>query len=87
VHDIVNFVSTEEYLSELLDFDPQMFFQVIAKLFKDKPWQFMSQMADLNAECNIDPSDMLPLFETQGHKAKNISNSDEILDCFYAFVL
>jgi hypothetical protein len=38
-------------------------------------------------DCNIDPSDILPLFETKGRKAKQKNNSDKILDCFYAFVL
>lgn len=38
MYDILNFVSAEEYLTELLDFDPDMFFRVIAKLFRQKPW-------------------------------------------------
>ena len=33
VLDILNFISTEEYLQELLDFDPYMFFRVLSKLF------------------------------------------------------
>lgn len=44
VHHIVNFVTTEEYLRTILDFDSEMFFFVIEKLFKGKPWQFLSEM-------------------------------------------
>lgn len=66
--DIVNFVSTEEYLTELLDFDPDMFFRVIAKLFQGKPWQFISRFSETNTDCNLEPSYILPLFETRGHK-------------------
>lgn len=73
VVDIVNFVSTDEYLSELLDFDPSLFFRVISKLFTGKPWLFVSLMDESQTECNIDPVEhLLPMFETRGKKAKQL---------------
>ncbi len=38
VIDIVNFITTEEYLKEILEFDPEMFFRVISRLFRGRPW-------------------------------------------------
>jgi hypothetical protein len=34
VHDIIHFITTEEYLRTILDFEPEMFFFNIEKLFK-----------------------------------------------------
>jgi hypothetical protein len=44
VHDIIHFITTEEYLRTILDFDPEMFFFNIEKLFKGRPWQYLSEM-------------------------------------------
>lgn len=64
VYDILNFVSAEEYLTELLDFDPDMFFRVIAKLFRQKPWQFVTEMNQTKIDALVDSNDILALFET-----------------------
>lgn len=44
VHDIIHFITTEEYLKTILDFDSEMFFFIIERLFSGKPWQFLCEM-------------------------------------------
>jgi hypothetical protein len=51
VHDIIHFITTEEYLRTILDFDPEMFFFVIEKLFKGRPWQYLSEMRKYQSDC------------------------------------
>jgi hypothetical protein len=87
VHDIVNFVTTEEYLAELLDFDPDMFFRIIVKLFRGAPWKFVSKMTDYDKEINVEATDILAVFETRGHKSFQHNGDRKILDSFYLFVL
>lgn len=41
VFDIANFISIENFLEELLQFDSESFFSVIAKLFYDSPYKFL----------------------------------------------
>lgn len=42
---IVDFISNEDNLSEMLDFDPEHLFQILVLLFKGKPWQFLTDSA------------------------------------------
>ena len=87
VYDILNFVSAEEYLTELLDFDPDMFFRVIAKLFRQKPWQFITEMNQTKIDALVDSNDILALFETRGHKYEQLKGNPRVLESFYSFVL
>ena len=43
---IVDFISNEDNLSELLDFDPEHFFSILVLLFRGKPWQFLLDSDD-----------------------------------------
>jgi hypothetical protein len=85
VLDIVNFISTEEYLSVLLEFDPSMFFRVISRLFEGKPWQFLRQFKE--HECIMEPNHILPLFETKGQKKFYTEQDRSVLDAFHVFLL
>lgn len=38
---IVDFVSNEETLALLLDFDPEAFFQTVVCLFSGRPWYYL----------------------------------------------
>ena len=42
VYHIVDFVTNEDNLKEILDFDPEQFFKIMAKLFLGKPWEYLS---------------------------------------------
>ena len=42
VLNIVDFVTDEDNLCSLLDFDAEAFFNVMVNLFTDQPWQFLS---------------------------------------------
>jgi hypothetical protein len=42
VFDIANFISIDTFLEELLQFDSESFFNVIAKLFYDAPYKFLT---------------------------------------------
>lgn len=44
IYDIVVFISVDEYLSEMLEFDSKMFFRVIQELFRGRAWKFLSEM-------------------------------------------
>jgi hypothetical protein len=38
VYNIVHFVTTDEYLTQMLDFDSEEFFKIIGGLYKGMPW-------------------------------------------------
>ena len=42
VYHIVDFVTNEDHLKEILDFDPEQFFKIMVKLFLGKPWEYLS---------------------------------------------
>ena len=42
VYDIVNFLTNEDFLKELLDFDTDQFFKVIVKIFMGQPLKFLA---------------------------------------------
>ncbi len=85
VYHIVNFVTTEEYLKTILDFDPEMFFFVIEKLFKGKPWQFLQEMPRYQAGC-IKADQILTLFNTKGLRALAEGNR-KMLESFHKLIL
>jgi hypothetical protein len=41
VYDILNVISTDQFLEELLSFDPEQFFKVVTKAFMGKPLKFL----------------------------------------------
>ena len=41
VYDIANFVTTDQFLQELINFDSEQFFKIIAKLFYGSPYKFL----------------------------------------------
>ena len=77
VYDIVHFLSDDEVLSEILDFDSDVFYTIIAKLFKGKPWKYFSEMHKKVKERAdvIEPLSLLLLFMKQGEKAKALNKS------------
>ena len=87
VIDIINFIQTDEYLKVILEFDPEMFFRVISRLFRGKPWQFLTELQVNAQDCSFDPVDILATIETRGLKAKALQGNSSILDSFYVFIL
>jgi hypothetical protein len=85
--DIVNFITTEEYLKEILEFDPEMFFRVISRLFRGRPWQFLSEAQVNSQDCSFDPDDILRIIETRCNKTKRVKNDSSIINSFYIFIL
>ena len=41
VYDITHFVTNEQFLEDLIEFDPEQFFKVIAKIFYGQPYKFL----------------------------------------------
>lgn len=50
MYHIVDFVTNEDYLKEMLDFDPEQFFKIMTKLFLGKPWEYLSNCEDHSFE-------------------------------------
>lgn len=68
VYDIAHFLKNDEELKEILDFDSDAFFRLITKLFKGRPWKFLSEMKKKlkNPADVIDPIVLLAHFEEKG---------------------
>ena len=64
-----------------------MFFKVIVNLFRAKPWSFVKEMNQTRIDAIVDSNDILALFETKGHKYKQLKNDSRVLLGFYKFVL
>jgi len=64
-----------------------MFFRVISRLFRGKPWQFLSESQVNSQDCSFDPVDILAMMETRCLKAKTLHQNSSILDSFYVFIL
>ena len=41
VYNIVDFLTLDSNLIDILEFDPEQFFKIIVKLFQGKPWFFL----------------------------------------------
>jgi len=41
VYDIANFVTTDEFMKELINFDSEQFFTIVTKLFYGQPYKFL----------------------------------------------
>jgi len=41
VYDIAHFISNDEFLNDLLAFDSEQFFKVVARLFYGEPYKFL----------------------------------------------
>lgn len=68
-----------------MDFDSEMFFFVIEKLFKGKPWLYLQEMNKYVADC-LEANEILALFETRGLRDK-ATGSHKMLDSFYKLIL
>ena len=99
VYHIVDFVTNEDNLKELLDFDPEQFFKIMAKLFLGKPWEYLSnreghrfefqQNPDLSViirQASSVPMQILEIFKQASERA---TNKQKILSeaCFQELVL
>ena len=50
VYHIVDFVTDDDNLKEILDFDPEQFFKIMIKLFVGKPWEYLSNLGGYQFE-------------------------------------
>ena len=48
VYDIANFLTTDEFLKELMNFDAEQFFKITAKLFYGVPYKYLTTMEEYN---------------------------------------
>lgn len=84
VYHIVDFVTHEDNLKEILDFDPEQFFKIMAKLFLGKPWEYLSDceghsfefqknrdLAPFIRQASSVPMQILEIFKQASERATN----------------
>lgn len=93
VYDIANFVTTDEFLKELINFDAEQFFKISAKLFYGVPYKYLITMEEYNEKRQkqkikggfailcMKPQEMMKEFE------KKCSNKEDKMENFYKFIL
>lgn len=88
VYDIIQVVTMEQYLDEMLAFDHEIFFRVIARAFMSQPLKYLSTQKEYYEKNSIRGNLCMPLDEIiNGIFLKKAQADDKRLPAFYKFII